>query len=140
MLKGIDPVLIGTLLKELDEMGHGDLVALVDRNYPATSSGRPVVHLGEIGVVRATEAILSVFPLDTFISNPLGRMESDDQDPATDIHAEVLRVARAHHPLPLDYRLIPRSDFYTSARDCYLIIQCLETAPYSCFLLQKGVV
>ena len=63
MLKGIDPVLSGELLRVLDEMGHGDQLALVDRNYPAAASGRPVIRLGEVTVARALTAILSVFPL-----------------------------------------------------------------------------
>ena len=133
-------MLTGELLKHLDEMGHGDLLALVDRNYPATSSDRPVIHLGEIGVVRAAEAIVSVFPLDTFVEAPLRRMESDTQDPPTDIHRAVLEVARTHHSRDLEYFLVPRTDFYNQVRSCRVVVQCLETAPYSCFLLQKGVV
>lgn len=35
MLKNIDPVLTGSLLKALDELGHGQKIALVDRNYPS---------------------------------------------------------------------------------------------------------
>ena len=47
MLKNIDPVLTGSLLKALDELGHGQKIALVDRNYPSHSSGAQVIHLGE---------------------------------------------------------------------------------------------
>ena len=71
MLKGVDPLLNGELLKILDEMGHGDQLLLVDRNYPAAAAGRPVVRLGEVGVERAVAAILSVFPLDSFVAHPL---------------------------------------------------------------------
>ena len=81
MLKGIDPLLSGDLLKILDDMGHGDVLLLVDRNYPAAASGKPVVRLGEVSVLRAATAILSVFPLDSFVDHPLERMEVDD-DPA----------------------------------------------------------
>ena len=140
MLKGIDPVLTGAALKALDEMGHGDTLALVDRNYPAHSSTRPVIHLGDIGVERAARAILSVFPLDTFIDAPLSRMLSDDNDPDHDTHDAVLRVATAAHGSPLRYGLVPRHDFYAHARECQAIFQCLEDAPYSCFFLTKGVV
>ena len=37
MLKNIDPLLCGDLLQILDNMGHGDQLLLVDRNYPAYS-------------------------------------------------------------------------------------------------------
>ena len=140
MLKNIDPVLTGSLLKALDELGHGEKIAIVDRNYPSYASGAPVIHLGEIGIARAAQAIFSVFPLDTFIDAPLSRMQSDDKLPATETHDAVLRIASESHPSPLEFGLIPRLDFYTHAKECALVVQCLETAPYSCFIAQKGTV
>ncbi len=140
MLKNIDPVLTGVLLKALDELGHGEKLALVDRNYPSQSAGAQVIHLGEIGIIRAAEAVFGVFPLDSFIDQPLSRMQADDKSPATSTHEGVLAVAAKNHPKPLDFQLIPRPDFYTEAQTCLLIIQCLETAPYSCFIAQKGTV
>ena len=140
MLKHIDPVLSGVLLKALDEMGHGEKLALVDRNYPSRPSGAPVIHLGEIGIVRAATALFSVFPLDTFISHPLARMQADDQSPAHDTHLGVLEAASAEHPHPLEFEVIERPKFYEAAKECSLIVQCLEQAPYSCFIAQKGVV
>ncbi len=141
MLKGIDPVLSGELLKVLDEMGHGDRLALVDRNYPAHSAGRPVISLGEITQKRAAEAILSVFPLDSFIGQPLERMEADE-DPTKilAVHEEVLAIAQRHHDQPLEYRVVPRLEFYGRAREAYAVVRTLESRPYGCFLLQKGVV
>lgn len=141
MLRGIDPLLSGELLKALDEMGHADRLMLVDRNYPAAASGRPVIRLGEVGVVRAARAILSVFPLDDFVDAPLARMEVDD-DPAvpTAVQGEVWDVARAHHLRELPWHSVPRQDFYGLAREMFLIVHTLEDAPYSCFVLQKGVV
>ena len=44
MLKGIDPLLSGDLLKLLDDMGHGDELVIADRNFPAYSTGRPVIR------------------------------------------------------------------------------------------------
>jgi L-fucose mutarotase len=141
MLKGIDPVLSGELLKVLDEMGHADVLALVDRNYPAYATGRPVISLGDITQKRAVEAILSVFPLDTFVPQPLARMEAED-DPTLlpAVQEEVLAVAQLHHPEPLEYRVIPRLEFYERAREAYAVVRTLESRPYGCFLLQKGVV
>lgn len=140
MLRGIDPVLIGQCLHVLDDMGHGDTLALVDRNYPAHASGRPVIHLGEISAERAAQALVSVFPLDTFIDRPLGRMLVDGSDSEHEVHDAVLRAAQAAHGSPLSYEIISRQDFYARATDCRVIFQCLESAPYSCFIFTKGVV
>jgi len=141
MLKGIDPVLNGDLLRILDDMGHGDELALVDRNYPAVASGRPVIRLGEIGVERAVRAVLSVFPLDTFVATPVERMEVDE-DPSivTPTQERVLNLAREHHDKPLEWGIVPRLEFYERAKAAFAVVHTLETAPYSCFILHKGVI
>ena len=90
MLKGIDPLLSGDLLRVLDDMGHGDLLLLVDRNYPAAASGKPVIRLGEVTVLRAATAILSVLPLDTFVEHPIERMEVDDDPTLTTMVQDAL--------------------------------------------------
>jgi L-fucose mutarotase len=141
VLKGIDPLLNGDLLKILDQMGHGDELVLADRNFPAHAAGRPVVWLGESGVVRAASAILSVFPLDTFVPQPLARMEIDD-DPAivNDTQREVLAVAQAANPHVTGFEVVPRFDVYDRAKNAFAVVQTLETAPYCVFILKKGVV
>ena len=141
MLKGVDPLLSGDLLKVLDDMGHGDQLALVDRNFPATSSGRPVVRLGEVTILRAAEAILSVLPLDSFQPHPLERMEVED-DPAktTAVQEDLLRLAQETEGRRLEFGVIPRLDFYSRVRDVYAVVHTLDSVPYGCFILHKGVV
>ena len=141
MLKGIDPLLSGELLRILDDMGHGDQLLLVDRNYPAAASARPVVRLGEVGVLRAARAILSVFPLDSFIDHPLERMEvGDDPSIVTDLQAQMLTLAGEIEGRPLTFGVIPRLDFYQRARSVYAVVHTLESQPYGCFILHKGVI
>ena len=41
MLKNINPLLTGSLLSILADMGHGDDLVIVDANYPAQASGVP---------------------------------------------------------------------------------------------------
>lgn len=141
MLKGVDPLLSGDLLKVLDDMGHGDQIALVDRNFPATSSGRPVIRLGEVTILRAAEAILSVLPLDSFQPHPLERMEVED-DPAktTAVQKDLLRLAQETEGRRLEFGVIPRLDFYSRVRDVYAVVHTLDSVPYGCFILHKGVV
>lgn len=141
MLKGIDPLLSGELLRILDDMGHGDRLLLVDRNYPAASSGRPVIRLGEVTVLRAAEAILSVMPLDTFIGHPLERMEvEDDPRRTTPTQDAMLELASRAEGRPLEFGVIPRLDFYARARECFAVVHTLDARPYGCFVLHKGVV
>jgi L-fucose mutarotase len=141
MLKGIDPVLSGELLHILDDMGHGDQLLLVDRNYPAAAAGKPVVRLGAIGVERAAQAILSVMPLDTFLEHPLERMEVDG-DPSIigPVQSKVLAIANAHHPQPLEFGVVPRMSFYERAKGVFAVVHTLEDQPYGCFIFHKGVI
>lgn len=141
VLKGIDPLLNGDLLKILDDMGHADQLLVVDRNYPAFGAGRPVVRLGETSVERAVTAILTVFPLDAFVEHPCERMEvRDDPSIATPTQQRVLAIAGAAHGSDLEFGVVARSDFYGRAKGAFAIVHTLEMAPYSCFILHKGVV
>lgn len=141
MLKGMDPLLCGELLKILDDMGHGDQLLLVDRNYPAAASGKPVIRLGDVGVLRAATAILSVYPLDSFIDHPLERMEvEDDPVKTTTLQEDFLALARASEGRDLEYGVIPRLDFYERAKQAYAVVHTLESQPYGCFILHKGVI
>lgn len=141
MLKGVDPLLSGDLLKILDDMGHGDQLLLVDRNYPAAASGKPVIRLGEASILRAAQAILSVFPLDSFIAHPLERMEVDD-DPSktTSTQDALLELACASEGRDLEFGVIPRLSFYDRAKSAYAVVHTLDAQPYGCFILHKGVI
>lgn len=141
MLKGIDPLLCGDLLRILDDMGHGDRLLLVDRNYPAAASGKPVIRLGEVTILRAAKAILSVFPLDSFIDHPLQRMEvRDDPSLTTPTQDALLQLAIDAEGRPLAYGVIPRLDFYAEAARAYAVVHTLDPVPYGCFVLHKGVI
>ena len=68
MLKGIDPILTGDLLKVLAEMGHGNEICLADANFPAkeVAGAKPLVWARGANGPRVLKAVLSVLPLDSF--------------------------------------------------------------------------
>ena len=141
MLKNIDPVLRGELLKALDELGHGEEFALVDRNFPAYGVGVAVIDLGEIDSSRAAEAIFSVFPLDTFGDSPILRMGIDDQPGTTNgAHDRVREIANLSMGKDWQWEEIPRQQFYGRVKTARMVVRCLESAPYACFLFRKGVI
>ena len=141
MLKGINPLLRGDLLKVLDEMGHGDQLMLVDRNYPSYACGKPVIEVASTSILEVAEAILGVFPIDTFIKHPLERMEVD-QDPnkTTPVQDALLEQVRAAHQPSLTFGVIPRMDVYERAKSTFAVVRTLEAAPYCVFILHKGIV
>lgn len=139
MLKGIDPLLTPELLLLLAEMGHGDVLAVVDRNYPAHSAGAPVVELAGVDLVTALRAILTLLPVDTFIDPPARHMLQDDGSagPAVpDIQAEL----HAAEGRSVPFTGIARPDFYVAARGAFAVVRTTETLPYACVLLSKGVI
>ena len=45
MLKGIDKLLTGDLLKVLCDMGHGDELVIADANFPAETCAKRLIRL-----------------------------------------------------------------------------------------------
>ena len=146
MLKSLDPLLTPDLLYVLRSMGHGDVLALVDRNFPAASvaastvTGRHI-HLAGANCVTAARAILSVMPIDTFVDPALWRMEvvgapDEIPDVSRDVQAEVDAAEGRSRPLVG----IERMAFYEAAKQAYAVVSCSEDRGYGCYLFKKGIV
>lgn len=77
MLKGIPKILSPELLKVLCEMGHGDRLIIADGNFPSESIGKnkAVIRMDGHGACEVLEAILQLFPLDTYVEHPVNLME-----------------------------------------------------------------
>lgn len=141
MLKNIDPLLTGALLGYLDEMGHGDVLGLVDRNFPAYRYGVDVIDMRGVDTKRAAKAVLSVFPLDGFVDAPIRRMEVDGKpEEITSATAALQQVADDADGHRVTMVSVERFDFYEQAKGATIFVQTGETVPYGCYLLQKGVV
>ena len=138
MLIGINALLTPDLLHALAAMGHGDSIALVDNNYPATR-GRRTLDLAGAGVVEALQAVLSLLPLDTFIPNPAQVMQVVG-DPAAvpPVLAEMNAVLAGCGAKPAQG--IERFAFYAAAADAYAIVRTGERRFYGNVILTKGVV
>jgi L-fucose mutarotase len=140
VLKNLSPLLVPRLLYRLAAMGHGDELAVVDRNYPAYSAGPEVVDLAGVDTTTAVQAVLSVLPLDTFVDRPLAYMEPVTGDPLLPIHREVTALATEVEGRVITAQPVPRHDFYQRARSAAVIVATTEDRPYGCFLLVKGVI
>lgn len=140
MLKGISPIISPELLKILMEMGHGDEITIGDGNFPAASMGKRVVRLDGHGVPEVLDAILKLFPLDTYVEKPVGLMQvvpGDNVDPV--IWKEYERVIRENEgEKAIEY--IERFAFYERAKQSYCVVATGESALYANIILKKGVV
>ena len=146
MLKGIDPRLNADALYVLRAMGHGDQIVIADTNFPADSVAQDTVHgqllrMENLTAAQAAEAVLSVFPLDTFVDDFAGRMEIvDEPDTVPPVQAEVQAAINKAEGRDRPMVSIERFDFYDAAREAYAVIQTGERRFYGCFILRKGVI
>jgi L-fucose mutarotase len=141
VLKNIDPLLTGALLRVLDEMGHGDVLGLVDRNFPAHRYGRPVFDMRGSDTETAGRAVLSVLPLDGFVDSPIVRMQVDGSpEEVSAATARLTAVAEDAERRSVGIASLERFAFYEAAKEATAFVLTGETVPYSCYLLRKGVV
>lgn len=144
MLKGIPQILSPELLKVLCEMGHSDRLVLADGNFPAESMGKDaiVIRCDGHGVLELLDAILKVFPLDTYVAQPVSLMEVMPGDPVEtpiwDSYKEI--VAKYDQRGEAAVGNIERFAFYEEAKKVYAVIATSERALYANVMLQKGVV
>lgn len=144
MLKGIPKILSPELLKVLAEMGHSDRLVISDGNFPAESMGKNaiVIRCDGHGVPELLDAILQVFPLDTYVERPVSLMEvvpgDDVETPIWDTYKEI--VGKYDKRGSDAVGNIERFAFYDEAKTAYAIIATGESALYANVMLQKGVV
>lgn len=144
MLKGIPKILSPELLKVLCEMGHSDRLVISDGNFPSESMGKDaiVIRMDGHGVPEILDAILHVFPLDTYVEKPVNLMEVMPGDtvetPIWDTYKEI--IAKHDSRGAATVGNIERFAFYEEAKKVYCIIATGESALYANIMLQKGVV
>lgn len=146
MLKGIPKLLSPELLKVLCEMGHGDRIVIGDGNFPSESIGKnaKVIRYDGQDIPALLDAILTVFPLDTYTDSPVILMDLMERDRGvveTPIWDEYKKIVEKHDLRGADaISNIDRFDFYDEAKRCYAVIATGEGAIYANLILQKGVV
>ncbi len=144
MLKGIPEILSPELLKVLCEMGHSDRLVIADGNFPVMSMGKNahIIRMDGHGVPEILDAILKVFPLDTYIEKPVNLMEvmpgDDVQTPIWDVYKKTVEKYDERGKNAIGE--IERFKFYEETKTAYAVIATSEKALYANIMLQKGVV
>jgi L-fucose mutarotase len=141
MLKNIDPLLSPELLSTLRAMGHGDELAIVDANYPAAASGRPVIRADGLQATAVAAAVLSVMPLDDFVSCAAFHMQvADKSGEQLPIFEDFQAVLRKHEPKMAKLEAIERFAFYERVKKCFAVVATGERRLYGNLILKKGIV
>lgn len=145
MLKGIDPLLNADVLQALRAMGHGDDLIICDTNFPAQAIAGQTAHGKLLRIDRPSaevaQAVLSVYPLDTFVDDAAARMEVvGAPGEILPVMQEVQSVVNVAHGEDLTLVPVERYAFYERAKKAYAVIQTHERRFYGCFAFRKGVI
>lgn len=141
MLRNIPAILSPDLLHSLRAMGHGDDIVIGDANFPATTLATRCHRLDGISATDVLEAILKVFPLDTFVPDPAVVMEVVGDPTATPTVVGAFQtLIDAHADIPCKITGIERFAFYERAKAAFAIVQTGETRLYGNIILKKGVI
>lgn len=144
MLKGIDPVLSPELLMHLAAMGHGEWVAIVDANFTATrlAAGKPLVRLPGLSLLRVSQAVLSVFPLDTYLAKPAAYMQVTGSaiGHRTPVQQQLVELLGQGGVVADQVEAVERFAFYDRVSTASLIVQTGEATAYGNAMFAKGVI
>ncbi|MBP1548559.1 MAG: L-fucose mutarotase [Oscillospiraceae bacterium] len=141
MLKNIPKILSPEMVKTLMEMGHGDEIVIADGNFPAETYGKRVVRCDGHGVPELLDAIMQLFPLDTYTDKPVMLMEVVKGDPVVPtIWDEYKNIINKYEPENCKIEMIERFAFYERAKTAYAVVATGEEAIYANIILKKGVV
>ena len=140
MLIGIPSILSPELLKILMEMGHGDELVIADGNFPAASSAQRLVRADGHGVPEILDAILKLYPLDTYVDAPVSLMEvvAGDTVPTPAIWGTYKEIVSKHSDAKIEH--LERFEFYEKAKTAYAIVATGESAIYANVIIKKGIV
>ncbi len=138
MLKGIPKIISPELIKILMEMGHGDEIVIGDGNFPGQGINEKCIRCDGHGVSELLEAILELFPLDTY-QKPAYVMQVTPGDTVkTPIWEEYRKIIKPH--TDEDLVEIERFEFYERAKKAYAVVMTSEDALYANIILKKGVI
>lgn len=140
MLRGIPPLISPELMHVLMSMGHGDEIVIADGNFPAATNAKRLVRADGHGVPAVLQAIVSFFPLDTFVEDNAVVMATAPGVPRPSIWAEFERILAESEGKPVQLTPIERFAFYERSRNAFAVVATSETAIYANIILKKGVV
>ncbi len=138
MLKGIPKIISPELLKVMMEMGHGDELVIGDGNFPGQSVNPNCIRCDGHNVPELLEAILQLYPLDTY-QLPVYIMAKTPGDTVeTPIWDEYTKIIKPYTDKEIEQ--IERFEFYERAKKAYAVVMTGESALYANIILKKGVV
>jgi L-fucose mutarotase len=122
-------------------MGHGDEIVLADRNFPAASHAQKLNRADGHTIPDLLDALLYLFPLDTYVDKPVTLMKEEPGDLAdSKLWDEYSQIITKREERDVQFEWIDRFSFYDRAQRAFAIIATGEKVPYANIILKKGVI
>ena len=141
MLKGIPAIISPQLLSVLCSMGHGNEIVLADGNFPAESQNVQVVRCDGHNIPDLLKAILTLFPLDSYVAQPVAFMDvvpGDTYEPK--IWNDYISIFAQNGISNDKIEYMERFAFYERAKNTFAIVATGELSKYANIILKKGVI
>ena len=139
MLKGISPLISPSLLKTLDEMGHGDEIVFADAHFPAYAYGIPVLRADGIAIPDLLRAVLPLLELDSYVENPVLMMSAVPGDTLDQTYVDEIAGILREFRAPGAIGWLEREAFYQRSRGAMAVVSTGEVRKYGNLILKKGV-
>ena len=140
MLINVNPLISPEILQLIRSMGHGDKFVLSDANFPSYSHANKLYRMDGLNIPQAAEALLTHFPLDSFIPHPVERMEIDGKpNEVNEVHQDLIDTVKKVSGNNWVVGSVERQKFYVEAKKAMAVITTSDTRPYGCFMFTKGV-
>ncbi|XP_018621562.1 fucose mutarotase [Scleropages formosus] len=146
VLRGIPSAISPELLYALARMGHGDELVFADANFPSSSickCGPAEIRADGLHIPELLEAVLKLFPLDTYVHSPAAVMDLVDSDKQRGLavqvwetYSRILKEAGSDKPL----EKVERFEFYERAKKAFAVVATGETSLYGNLIIKKGVI
>ena len=138
MLINVNPLISPEILQLIRSMGHGDKFVLSDANFPSYSHANKLYRMDGLNIPQAAEALLTHFPLDSFIPHPVERMEIDGKpDEVNEVHQDLIDTVKKVSGDNWVVGSVERQKFYVEAKKAMAVITTSDTRPYGCFMFTK---
>ena len=140
MLRNIPKILPPDLVRDMMMMGHSDFMIIADANFPGAAHAKRLIRMDGVMIPALLEAVLQVFPLDTFVPDPVRLMRNLPTEPVPEIWETYRALLNRYDGGEAfkDFAFIDRLPFYAEAERAYVIIQTGDESRYGNIILQKG--
>ena len=105
------------------QMGHGDELVIADANFPAVTNAKRLVRADGHSVPAILEAILQLYPLDSYVEKPAAVMRRVDKPgepaPIWNEYQRLLDSAEGRH---IAIEQVERFAFYDRAKQTFGVV------------------